>query len=453
MSQSSQFNTDKELSSTSVQDLMNLIKSLYKIIEGLSARLEKFESESFPKSFPKDDINKASRNVSIVVDVDVVKEVPKMSVHAEEVQKDEQNSCENAEIKQKSPVHKNENPSRCLKSTDENHISTVHREKNLNGCPVQLNLDTQNKTVHEKSNIDSLKNIGSNAAKFASIVNSNSNRFEVSFDSIEDFHFKNSNMQGTRFRSNENKNDKKFQSRWFAEESAQESDSENDTNSRTTKEHKSKSKSKSRKNHYSNYQPNKDRQNVAFYKKQSITEKNKPSTSASTSKTCVNNITPKTTSTAVKMTMPVSEPVPVPVPMPVTMPMPKPMPAPAPIPIPAHLTSDSIPFTASQVPKPGAQKDCISKKKKAKKRKASLPVGGAFKKVTTNKQTQAKTSNSKPNSVQSNSSDDYSTNESESDNDKYDNYNDSNSYSTLWEPETNPKEGKWSVSKSIKNKN
>ena len=70
MSQSSQFNTDKELSSTSVQDLMNLIKSLYKIIEGLSARLEKFESESFPKSFPKDDINKASRNVSIVVDGD-----------------------------------------------------------------------------------------------------------------------------------------------------------------------------------------------------------------------------------------------------------------------------------------------------------------------------------------------------------------------------------------------
>ena len=42
---SSNSNSNIDTSQTSVQELLNLVKSLYKIIEGLNARLEKFENE------------------------------------------------------------------------------------------------------------------------------------------------------------------------------------------------------------------------------------------------------------------------------------------------------------------------------------------------------------------------------------------------------------------------
>ena len=66
-------NANGGLTSTSVQDLMNLIKSLYKIIEGLNARLERFEGVS------KDDDKDVSRGVDKDVSNVVVKKISNSS--------------------------------------------------------------------------------------------------------------------------------------------------------------------------------------------------------------------------------------------------------------------------------------------------------------------------------------------------------------------------------------
>ena len=58
-------NRNIDTNQTSIQELLNLVKSLYKIIEGLNARLEKFESEG--ESLPKNVGRGISDDVNMVV--------------------------------------------------------------------------------------------------------------------------------------------------------------------------------------------------------------------------------------------------------------------------------------------------------------------------------------------------------------------------------------------------
>ena len=108
-------NAGKVLLPTSVQDLMMLIKSLYKVIEGLNARLENFERE---------------RGVFRDIDKDLLKGVNK-EVIDEEVLKGVTDSSE------------------CLKkSVDRNDISVTTSSENVHSIAVH-------KTVRE--NVESLK--------------------------------------------------------------------------------------------------------------------------------------------------------------------------------------------------------------------------------------------------------------------------------------------------------
>ena len=118
--------TDKELSSTSVQDLMKLINSLYKIIEGLNSRLERFENLSREVSRVVDKDDKDDKEVSDVVTKEVTKEVPSSTENIDI------NVTTSSKSVHQNSVHENVNPSRCLneyerevRMVDENVVKAV----------------------------------------------------------------------------------------------------------------------------------------------------------------------------------------------------------------------------------------------------------------------------------------------------------------------------------------
>ena len=72
-------NSSIDVSQTSIQELLNLIKSLYKIIEGLNVRLEKSEkSEGEGKSLSGDVSEYVDKEVLKIADKDVSKNISKV---------------------------------------------------------------------------------------------------------------------------------------------------------------------------------------------------------------------------------------------------------------------------------------------------------------------------------------------------------------------------------------
>ena len=113
--------------------------------------------------------------------------------------------------------------------------------------------------------------------------NSNNSKFVINFEPDSILKFKNSNEQGFSFRSSEE--NKILSKSWNTGGYYSDPDSE----SEFTKNVSKKSKSKKRGSMNSGYDPNKDKQNVTFYKKKSLDvlkkEKKKTTTTTTTTTT------------------------------------------------------------------------------------------------------------------------------------------------------------------------
>ena len=180
--------TVQELSSASVQDLVSLIKNqsylienLHKTIEGLNARLERFEkielalvSKNVSKDVSKDVSRDVSRDVSSDVSKDVSSDVVNMDV-SNSVIKEVFKECSKSSGKSSGKsagsvdinvttfsknahpiaVRKNVNPPRFLSEDGKlTKITTVHEKVKVNhdstSMPAQSSIEKHMESVHEK---------------------------------------------------------------------------------------------------------------------------------------------------------------------------------------------------------------------------------------------------------------------------------------------------------------